>query len=69
MQPETHTSEDRRVTEFIERMSGAGDGPAARDTYREAFDRLRSRLDMYPVYGGRASAVFESAARTATDRQ
>ena len=66
MQPEIHTTEGRRVTEFIERMNGAGDGPAARDTYREAFERLRSRLDMYPVSGERASVVYESAARTAT---
>jgi hypothetical protein len=65
MQPETHTTEDRRVTEFVERMNGAGDGPAARDAYREGFARLRSRLDMYPVSGERASIVFESAARTA----
>ena len=65
MQPEIHTSDDRPVTEFIERMSGAGDEPAARDAYRAAFERLRSRLDLYPVSGERASVVFESAARTA----
>jgi hypothetical protein len=66
MQPETHTSEDRRVTEFVERMDGAGEGPAARDAYRQGFERLRSRLDMYPLSGERASVVFESATRTAT---
>lgn len=66
MQPEIHTSDDRRVTEFIERMNGAGEGPAARDVYRDGFARLRSRLDMYPVSGERASVVFESAAKTAT---
>jgi hypothetical protein len=66
MQPEIHTSDDGRVTEFIERMNGAGDGPAAREAYRAGFERLRSRLDMYPVSSERASAVFESAARTTT---
>jgi len=65
MHPEVDTSEDRRVAEFLARMSGAADGPAARDVYRAAFDRLRSRLDLYPVPGDRASVVFESAARTA----
>jgi hypothetical protein len=67
MHPDIHTSEDRRVTEFIERMSGAGDEPASRDVYRAAFGRLRSRLDLYPVSGARASVVFESAAKTARD--
>ena len=56
---------DQFVTELIERMNGAGDGPAAREAYREGFTRLRSRLDMYPVSGRRASVVFESAAKTA----
>ncbi len=65
MQPGIHVSEDRRVTDFIERMHGAGDGPAARDAYREGFDRLRSQLELYPVRGRRPSLVFESAARTA----
>src|SRR5687767_8512476 len=65
MHPDIHTSEDRRVTELIERMSGAGDEPASRDVYRAAFGRLRSRLDLYPVSGARASVVFESAAKTA----
>ena len=31
MQSEIHTSADRRVTEFVERFKGAGDGPAARE--------------------------------------
>ncbi len=65
MQAEIHTSEDELVTEFIERMNGAGDGPAAREAYREGFERLRSQLDMYPVSGRHASVIFESAARTA----
>jgi hypothetical protein len=54
------------VKEFVEHVNGAGEGPAARDAYREGFTRLRSRLDMYPVPGRRASAVFASAAKTAT---
>jgi hypothetical protein len=65
MQAEIHTNEDRLVTEFVERMNGAGDGPAARAAYREGFTRLRSQLEMYPVSGRPASLVFESAARTA----
>ena len=64
-QAETHVNEDRLVTEFIERVNAAGDGPAARETYRDGFTRLRSRLEMYPVSGRRASIVFESAAATA----
>ena len=56
---------DQLVTEFIERMSGAEDGPAARETYREGFNWLRSRLELYPAPGRRASVVFESAAETA----
>jgi alkylation response protein AidB-like acyl-CoA dehydrogenase len=65
MQPETYKNDDRRVTEFIERMNRAGDGPAARAAYREGFERLRSTFVMYPVPGRHASAVFESAGRTA----
>ena len=65
MQAETYTNEDQLVTEFVERMDGAGDGPAAREAYREGFTRLRSRLEMYPVSGRRASVIFESAAKTA----
>jgi hypothetical protein len=59
------TNEDHRVTEFIEQMNGARDGPAAREAYREGFTRLRSQLEMYPVSGRHASVVFESAAQTA----
>ena len=61
-----HTNEDHLVTEFLERMNGASDGPAARDVYREGFRRLRSQLEMYPVSGRPASGVFESAAQTAS---
>jgi hypothetical protein len=65
MQPNSYTAEDRLVTEFIERMNRAGDGPAARDVYRAGFDRLRSTFDLYPVSGRDPSAIFESAGRTA----
>ncbi|MGH9313934.1 MAG: hypothetical protein ACRD1S_12150 [Vicinamibacterales bacterium] len=65
MQPEIHSNEDTLVTEFIARMNGAGDGPAAREVYREGFNRLRSQLEMYPVSGRHPSAIFESAAKTA----
>jgi hypothetical protein len=65
MQAEIHTTEDQLVTELIERMSCAGDGPAAREAYREGFERLRSQLEMYPVSGRHASVIFESAAKTA----
>src|SRR5258705_12564802 len=46
-------------------MNAAGDGPAARDAYRGGFNRLRSKLELYPVPGQAPSAVFESAAGTA----
>jgi hypothetical protein len=65
MQPETYANDDPLVTEFIERMNGAGDGPAAREAYREGFKRLCSHLEMYPVSGRHASVIFESAATTA----
>jgi len=65
MQAEIYTHEDQAVTELVERMKGAGEGTAAREAYREGFKRLRSQLPMYPVPGGRASVVFESAAKTA----
>jgi alkylation response protein AidB-like acyl-CoA dehydrogenase len=65
MQAENRTHENQLVTEFLERMNGAEDGPAARDAYREGFKRLRSQLDMYPVSGRHASVIFESAAQTA----
>jgi hypothetical protein len=65
MQAGIQTNEDHLVTEFIERMDGAEDGPAARDAYREGFKRLRSQLEMYPVSGRHASVIFESAAQTA----
>jgi hypothetical protein len=66
MQAETHIDEDRLVTEFIARVNGAGDGPAARAVYRQGFTRLRSQLEMYPVSARRASGIFESAAKTAS---
>jgi hypothetical protein len=65
MQAGIHGNGDPLVTEFVERMNGAGDGPAAREVYREGFERLRARLEMYPVSGRPASVTFESAARTA----
>jgi len=65
MQAEIHTTEDQLVTELIERVNGAGDGPAAREAYRESFKRLRSQLEMYPASGRHPSAIFESAAHTA----
>lgn len=65
MQAAIRTNEDQLVTELLERMNGAGDGPAARETYREGFKRLRSQLEIYPVAGRHASVIFESAAKTA----
>jgi hypothetical protein len=60
-----HAVEHQLVTEFIERMNSAGDGPAARACFGEGFTRLRSHLDLYPASGRHASIVFESAAKTA----
>ena len=65
MRAETRTHDDRLVAELVERTSRAVDEPAARGAYRDAFMRLRSQLDMYPVSGQPASAVFESGAATA----
>ena len=65
MQLETHTNEDRRVIEIIERVNRAGNGPAAREAFREGFERLRSTFDLYPVSGPDPSVVFESAGTTA----
>ena len=55
---------DQLVTEFIERMKVAGDGPEAREVYREGFARLCSHVEMYPASGRHASVIFESAAET-----
>src|SRR5436305_5651472 len=65
MQAEICTHQDQAVTEFVARINGAGDGPAARDAYREGFKRLRSQLEMYPAAGRHPSVAFESAAKTA----
>ncbi len=64
MRAGTHIDEDRLLTELIERVNRAWDGPAARDAYREGFARLRSRLELHPVSARRASLVFEPAATT-----
>ena len=64
MTADTDEREDHLVTEFVARMGIAGDGPRAREAFREGFGRLRAELEMYPA-AGRPSAVFESAARTA----
>lgn len=64
MRAEIHTDEDRMVRDLLGRMNRAGDGPSAREAYRDGFARLRSQLVMYPV-SGPPSIVFESAARTA----
>jgi hypothetical protein len=55
MQVRAHTNEDRLVTEFIAHVNGAGNGPEARDAYREGFTRLRSQLQMYPASARHAS--------------
>jgi alkylation response protein AidB-like acyl-CoA dehydrogenase len=65
MRAHPRIDEERLVAELVERTSRAVDEPAARDAYRDAFRRLCSQLDMYPVAGQPASAVFESAAATA----
>jgi len=65
MQAEIHTDDDQLVMEIMKRMNGAGDGPAARAMFHEGFQRLRSRLEMYPPAGQQASLTFESAAKTA----
>src|SRR5688572_9438452 len=55
------------ITAFVDRVNLAGDGPAAREAYREGFIQLRTQLDMYPVSSRRPSVIFESAAKTASD--
>jgi hypothetical protein len=64
MRADIDGNDGQLVMEFVERINGAGDEPAARAAYREGFQSLRSRLEMYPVSGRHASLVFESAART-----
>lgn len=65
MQAEIRIHEDSVVKAFVDLVNRAEDEPAAREAFREGWKALRSRLDLYPVSGGCASAVFESAARTA----
>lgn len=64
MQAEVHIDAHLLVTEFTERVNRTADEPAARNAYRDGFKLLRSHLPMYPVFGPRASATFESAAHT-----
>ena len=64
MRAEIYAHEDQTVTALVGRVSRAGDEPAAREAYREGFQRLRSQLELYPVAGRHPSAVFESAAKT-----
>src|SRR5688500_10814607 len=66
MRAEIHPSEEGLVQELAQRVSQAADEPAARAAYRDGFGRLRSQLSMYPVPGGRPSAVFASASGIAT---
>jgi hypothetical protein len=69
MQTESHIDAGHRMTElvarFVDGVNRAGDGPAARDAFREGFSSLRSQLEMYPLSAGQPSVVFESAATTA----
>jgi hypothetical protein len=53
------------IAELIERVDRADDSAAARDAYRQGFERLRSELQLHPVPSGRPSVVFRSAATTA----
>jgi hypothetical protein len=64
MHPDAHSDADRLVTEFIERVNGAGEGAAAREAYRAGFARLRTRLELHPASAQSTSVVFESAAKT-----
>jgi hypothetical protein len=63
--PRVHTLQDQLVARLIERIDAARDESAAREAYREGFNRLRSQLELYPVSGQPASVTFESAAKTA----
>jgi hypothetical protein len=65
MQAEVQTDEELLLDELIEQVNGAGNEAAARNAYRDGFDRLRSELLMYPLSGTRSSVTFESAAKTA----
>jgi hypothetical protein len=66
MATRSQSTVDGFVAEVLDRVEAAGDGPAARAAYREAFQQLRSRIDLYPVPARRASVVFESASATAS---
>jgi hypothetical protein len=57
--------DDRLVADLVAGVERAGEGPAAREAYRQGFARVRARLEMYPA-AGRPSATFAQAARTAT---
>jgi len=51
------------VAEIVTQVSEAADERAARHAYRRAIQRLRSKLQLYPV-GSQPSEVFEQAAVT-----
>jgi hypothetical protein len=63
MQAEIRSDDSLLVADFAERVLDAADERAARHAYRRSFNRLRSRLSLYPA-GSRPSQVFDSAATT-----
>jgi hypothetical protein len=56
---------EQAIREFAQGVASATDEAEARAAYRDGFDNLRSRLDLYPDRTLRPSIVFESAAATA----
>ena len=63
MQPEIHTNEDRLVAEFVARMNGAGDGPAAREAIVRASHGSARSWRLIRFRDHHPSVVFESAAK------
>lgn len=64
MQAVVQGDEDLLIAELARQVQEAAEEPVARARYRREFDRLCSKLAMYPASGGGASAVFESTAHT-----
>lgn len=61
---EVEDEDELLVLQFEQQLSNLRDEAAQREAYRQAFERLRSQMAIYPAEATRPSAVFESAAAT-----
>jgi hypothetical protein len=65
MSRDAHAVAEEWAAEFLERVSDAGEEPAARRAYAQGFERLRARL--VNMAGSRPSLLFEAGAQIARE--